>query len=279
MTRFRLVATDLDGTLLRAGRTISERTVRALRLAADAGAEVVVVTARPPRYIDALAEAYGLTGTAVCSNGALVYDIDSRSVVASHTLAPQLARRVAEALTRSVPGVGFAVETGHRVLYAPEFGLRHAGDEHAEFAVAGNDELWVTDEPIVKLLAWRSGGDADAMLAAAEESAGPLASFTHSGGAGLLEVGAADVTKAGTLADLCAARGIDAAEVVAFGDMPNDLTILSWAGAGYAMANAHPRVLAAVARHTGSNEEDGVAAVLERLFARGTAPEPAAPVR
>lgn len=86
------------------------------------------------------------------------------------------------------------------------------------------------------------------------------------GGRGLLEISASGVTKAGTLSVLCAGRGIDAAEVVAFGDMPNDLSVLEWAGAGYAMGNAHPSVPAAIATHTLSNEEDGVADVIERLF-------------
>ncbi|WP_331730017.1 Cof-type HAD-IIB family hydrolase (plasmid) [Kitasatospora sp. NBC_00070] len=267
MTRFRVVATDLDGTLLDGQRRISNRTLEGLRFAVDAGARVVIVTARPPRYIDALADAYGLSGTAVCSNGAVVYDIVSRAVVASRTLSSESARRVAGALLRSVPDVGFALETGHKVLYAPEFGMRHAEDARAESAVACSDELWLAKEPIVKLLAWSPSEDADAMRAVADKTVGPLCSVTHSGGAGLLEIGAPGVTKAATLSELCNGWDVDAAAVVAFGDMPNDLSMLSWAGAGYAMANAHPQVLATVSRHTGSNEDDGVAAVLEQLFA------------
>ncbi|MFE2913182.1 HAD family hydrolase [Kitasatospora indigofera] len=267
MERFRLVATDLDGTLLDGQRGLSERTRRALRTAEEAGAEVVLVTARPPRYVDRLADAYGLTGTAVCSNGAMVYDIASRTVTMSRTLSRGLARRVADALSASFPDIGFALETGHKVLIAPEFGLRHTGDSAAEHEVSSSEQLWVTEDPIVKLLAWSARAHADALLAAAETSLGPVASFTHSGGAGLLEVSASGVTKAGTLAGLCSDRGIGADEVVAFGDMPNDLSVLSWAGAGYAVANAHPTVLSAVTRHTRSNEEDGVAAVLEELFA------------
>jgi hydroxymethylpyrimidine pyrophosphatase-like HAD family hydrolase len=75
------------------------------------------------------------------------------------------------------------------------------------------------------------------------------------------------VTKAGTLAGLCERLDVPPEQVVAFGDMPNDLAMLTFAGAGYAMANAHPLVLAAVARRTLSNDEDGVAAALEHIFA------------
>lgn len=268
MTLPRLIATDLDGTLLRRDGTISARTLNALRTAIAAGVEVVVVTARPPRYVDALAVATGLVGTAVCSNGAIVYDIASRSVVESWVLSVATARTVASAVAGAVAGVGFAVETGHQVVFEPGYRLRLLDEITVEAPVAALDELWALETPIVKLLAHSERHDADFLLAAAEEAAAGHAQFTHSGGPGLLEISASGVTKAGTLAALCAQRGIIAAEVHAFGDMPNDLAILNWAGAGYAMGNAHPRVRAAVARHTASNEEDGVAVVLEQLFGR-----------
>jgi hydroxymethylpyrimidine pyrophosphatase-like HAD family hydrolase len=120
--------------------------------------------------------------------------------------------------------------------------------------------------PIVKLLAWSADRHVDAMLAVACAAVGGAAEVTHSGGTGLLEVSAPGVTKAGTLADLCAVRGIDPADVLAFGDMPNDLTILGWAGTAYAMGNAHPAVLAAVERHAATNDADGVAEVLEARY-------------
>jgi Cof subfamily protein (haloacid dehalogenase superfamily) len=266
MNRPRLIATDLDGTLLRRGGVLSERTLRALRGAVDSGAEIVLVTARPPRFVDLLAAATGLVGTAVCSNGALVYDVSARTVVETRALPVSAARQVAAALSDAAPGLGFAVETGHQVLYEPGFGLRFPGAADTEVAVASLGDLWLADLPITKLLAWSAQLDADFLLAAAEASAGGVAQFTHSGGPGLLEISAAGVSKAGTLSALCATREIDPSDVVAFGDMPNDLSILQWAGTGYAMANAHPAVLSAVRRHTASNEEDGVAVVLEQLF-------------
>lgn len=270
MNRPRLIATDLDGTLLRRGGIVSERTLRALHGAVDAGAEIVLVTARPPRFVDMLAAATGMVGTAVCSNGALVYDIASRTVVETRSLPLPAARQVATALSDATPGLGFAVETGHQVLYEPGFGLRFPGGADTEVAVASLLDLWLTDVPITKLLAWSAQHDADFLLALAEASAGGVAQFTHSGGRGLLEISAPGVSKAGTLSALCAARGIDSSEVVAFGDMPNDLTILQWAGSGYAMANAHPTVLSSVPRHTASNEDDGVALILEQLFSEAS---------
>ncbi|MFD8074024.1 HAD family hydrolase [Streptomyces sp. NPDC059718] len=269
MPRPRLVATDLDGTLLRNDGTLSARTLDALRGTAGAGAEVVLVTARPPRYLDALAAATGLTGTAVCANGAIVYDIGSRAVTGSTPLPVPVARRVAAALRDAAPGVGFAVETGHRLHWAPGYGHHLPEDAGAEVPVTSLAELWATPGPVVKLLAWSPALDADALLAVAEHAAGGRAQFTHSGGHGLLEVSARGVTKAAALAALCASRGIAAEEVIAFGDMPNDLPVLTWAGTGCAVANAHPAVLASVAHRTASNEDDGVARVLERLYGTG----------
>jgi hypothetical protein len=82
----------------------------------------------------------------------------------------------------------------------------------------------------------------------------------------LVEISAAHVTKASTLALLCDELGVAPDEVVAFGDMPNDLPMLAWAGTSYAVANAHPSVLEAVDHVAPTNDEDGVAQVLAGMF-------------
>lgn len=122
---------------------------------------------------------------------------------------------------------------------------------------------------MIKLLAHHPELDPDAFLALARTAAGDLATFTRSSPTALLEISGPGVSKAGTLARCCAERGIAPEEVVAFGDMPNDIAMLSWAGASYAMANAHPEVLAATTRRTASNNDDGVAAVIERILQDG----------
>jgi hydroxymethylpyrimidine pyrophosphatase-like HAD family hydrolase len=104
------------------------------------------------------------------------------------------------------------------------------------------------------------------MLAAAQQALTVPAEISHSGGRGLVEIAPPGATKASTLAWYCAARGIDPGAVVAFGDMPNDLPMLAWAGSSYAVANAHPDVLRGASGSTASNDEDGVAAVLEKLI-------------
>jgi hydroxymethylpyrimidine pyrophosphatase-like HAD family hydrolase len=77
---------------------------------------------------------------------------------------------------------------------------------------------------------------------------------------------ACGVSKASTLEQLIDEEGLTASDVVAFGDMPNDVEMIAWAGHGVAVANAHPEVLAVADEVTGTNDADGVAEVLERLF-------------
>ena len=153
---------------------------------------------------------------------------------------------------------GFAREASYPV--APDVDLESDG-----IRVGSLDEL-VSDD-VVKLLVRHGTLDPDGLLEAAREVAGELAELTHSSLSGLLEISATGVTKAATLARIADRRGIAAEDVVAFGDMPNDLPMLAWAGRGYAMANAHPDVLAATEHVAPSNDEDGVAQVVERLLA------------
>ncbi|MBE1585124.1 Cof-type HAD-IIB family hydrolase [Nonomuraea angiospora] len=259
----RLVATDLDGTLLNSSRAITPRTRQALQAARAAGAEIVFVTARPPRAVRALAAEAGVTGVAICSNGAIVYDLAADEIVTSRLLDRTAANTVAQALAAALPGIGLAIETGRGVLAEVAYTRRLVEDLAYLREVSS---VFDGDDPIVKLLAQSHTSTADEMVAAVVARVEGLAEVTHSGGTGLLEISAPGVTKASTLDVLCREWGIAPGEVVAFGDMPNDLAVLSYAGAGYAMANAHHLVLAATERRTLSNDEDGVAAVLEKLY-------------
>lgn len=257
------MATDLDGTLLDSNGTVSPRTRQALRLAEQAGAEVVFVTARPPRGIDGIAEQAGVSGTAVCSNGAIVYDLAAREVRTRITLEADALRKTVALLHEALPGIGIAGETGFNVLAEAAYG-RDLWHDRAFLRPV--ESLCDQEERVVKLMVWSETHPVEHMFTAAVEAVAGHAEVTYSGTIGLLEISAAGVTKATTLAALCAERGIDPADVVAFGDAPNDLAVLAFAGHGYAMGNGHELVLNAVERHTLGNDDDGVAVVLERLF-------------
>jgi Cof subfamily protein (haloacid dehalogenase superfamily) len=259
-----VVVTDLDGTVVRSDGTISPRTRDALGAARAAGALIVIATGRPPRWLAGIAEATGHDGVAICANGALVYDLATESVVDSRPLDLDVVRMLMKELRASVPGVAFAVERvdgqfAHEVDYHPRW-------EPEQQTFVGDLEH-VFDRPIAKLLGRVEGAGSDDLLAMARAAVGEgLATLTHSSIEGLLEVNAYGVSKASTLEAWLRSRGLTALDVIAFGDMPNDIELLSWAGHGVAVANAHPEVLAVADEVTGTNDADGVAEVLERLF-------------
>ncbi|MQA77306.1 MAG: Cof-type HAD-IIB family hydrolase [Streptosporangiales bacterium] len=255
----RLVATDLDGTLLRTDRTVSPYTHAVLAAVEAAGAEVVFVTGRPPRWMDGMAEHAGEHGLAVCSNGALVVDLRHEEILTAHPMAPDLLAHLVDVIDRAVPKVAFAAEYGWDFAAQADY---RAVEPHEQVDLAT-----LTSRPAAKLLAKHPDGDSDALLARLTDTVGTLATCTHSGfGSGLVEISAYGVTKASAVAALCAERGIDAADVVAFGDMPNDLEMLRWAGRSYAMRNAHPDVLDVVTARAPTNDDDGVARTLAALF-------------
>ena len=265
----RLIATDLDGTLLRDDKTLSPRTLEALAAAEEAGIEVFFVTGRPARWMDVVSDHVHGHGLAICANGAAVVDLHSGGrLVDVRALERSDALRIVRALRRAAPGVTFAVEQAHGIHYEPDYPPLHV-DPGASYAAAEDllrGQAGLPAEPVLKLLAHHPGLDPDAFLQLGRHVAGEYGQFTRSSPAALLEISGRGVSKASTLARCCARRGIVAEEVVAFGDMPNDLEMLGWAGTGYAMANAHATVLSATGWHTGSNEHDGVAAVIESFL-------------
>lgn len=262
----RLIATDLDGTLLRDDKTVSARTVAALAAAEDAGIEVFFVTGRPARWMDVVARHTARHGVAICANGAGVYDLHRDLLLAAYPLGEHAARTVVRALREAVPGTSFALERAASFHYEPEYAA-----DWPEPGLLGEpvEELLAdhSTHPLLKLLAKHATADPDAFWATARDAAGGHAEITRSTTSALLEISGLGVSKATTLARCCAERGITPDQVVAFGDMPNDLDMLTWAGTSYAVANAHPAVLAATTHRTASNEDDGVARVIEAMLA------------
>ncbi|WP_414720515.1 Cof-type HAD-IIB family hydrolase [Streptomyces sp.] len=268
-TRPRLIATDLDGTLLRDDKSVSDRTVAALAAAEEAGIEVFFVTGRPARWMGVVSDHVHGHGLAICANGAAVVDLHrGRRVVSVRELPTATALAVVKELRTATPEVNFAVERTGGIHYEPLYPQFHLdpGAMVAPVEELLSEDSEYADEPVLKLLAHHAELAPDAFLELARTVAGHHAEFTRSSPSALLEISGPGVSKASTLALCCERRGIAPGEVVAFGDMPNDLEMLTWAGTSYAMANAHPDVLAATTHRTASNEEDGVAAVIERLL-------------
>ena len=276
----RLVASDLDGTLLHPDGTVSDRTAAALADAEDAGLDVVFVTARPHRWLTDLAAHVAGHGVAICANGASVVDVAGLRVLEEHGMD---ARRVAAVAARlraawGADRVHLAVESAAGFASERGFVSEHDLPPGSPRAERIEDVLPPTT---LKLLLRATGRptDADAFVADAQRVVGDLAHVTSSAAGALGEIAAPGVTKAATLGDWSARRGIAPAQVWAVGDAPNDLPMLRWAGRAFAVANAHPAVRAAAHATLPSNADDGVAVLLERAArlarARGAGRPPA----
>ena len=258
-----LVATDCDGTILRPDGTISERTVAAFTRVEAAGARFVLVTGRPPRVMGAIAAAFGHRGTAICANGALTYDLKTEATQARHLIPAPVLEAACQALRAAIPGIGLAAE--YPDGYAADRAYEAITPE-LDAILPRVDDATLFSRPASKLLGRHFGYSPDDLLALAEPAVGDLVAVTHSNGQGLIEAAALGVSKASAVAELAAGYGLGRESVIAFGDMPNDLPLMEWAGTSCAVGNAHPDVKAAARYVIGSNDEDGVAEYLEKLY-------------
>ncbi|MEQ8142862.1 HAD family hydrolase [Streptomyces sp. OP7] len=261
-----LIATDLDGTLLRGDDTLSDRSLAALARAERAGVRHLVVTGRPAPRVRSLLGDLGCTGLAVCGQGAQVYDAGTDRMLWSVRLDRELAETALGKIEAEVGEVYAAVDQdGVDGLTLIEPGYRMPHPTLPSVPVERRDDLWA--RPISKVLLRHPRLSDDALAAAARSVVGSLATVTMSG-PGTVELQPCGVTKATGLALAAEHLGLRPESTVAFGDMPNDVPMFRWAGHGVAMANAHPELKAVADEVTLSNEDDGVAVVLERLFGR-----------
>ncbi|HEY0816876.1 MAG TPA: HAD-IIB family hydrolase [Pseudonocardia sp.] len=260
-----LVATDVDGTLLDPADRVAARTAAVVARLVARGVGFVLVTGRPPRWISPVVAQVGVAGLTVCANGAVIYDAAAEQVVAAHTLDAATLADLAAAVSDVLPEAGIAVErvglSGEHFMAEPSYRHAWVGSDHTLLPRAELVEM-----PAVKMLVRDPALTSDAMVAALAPVVGSAGDLTFSHSGGLVEISAPGVTKATGLAEVAAAVGVAAADVIAFGDMPNDLEMLRWAGHGVAMGNAHPALRAVADEVTATNAQDGLALVLERWF-------------
>jgi HAD superfamily hydrolase (TIGR01484 family) len=259
--RLRLAAIDLDGTLLRSDGSVSERTREALASARERGIRIVFVTARHPGSVAEVAREAGVGGIAICSNGATVYDLDAGRVVRERTLETEVAAKLVRALRERAPGVHFAVESSAELSLEPGF---NAWDWEPPPGMRIADALELVAAPVTRLIVRHDTYELEVLAALVGELVGESATVLRPG-EWTVELSAVGVSKAAALAELCDELELTADDVIAFGDFLNDLPMLAWAGRSVAVANAHPDVIAEADEVTVSNDEDGVALVLERL--------------
>jgi hydroxymethylpyrimidine pyrophosphatase-like HAD family hydrolase len=263
--RPRLIATDMDGTLLRHDESVSAATVEELDRWRSDGVPLVLATGRPPRWMHGIREVLR-HGTAVCCNGAVLLDLGSMEILHEEPLEPGALRQITDGLRARRPTIWFAVEYGwefrHEPVYRPRWDVDAPG-----VAPATLEELVAV--PAAKLLARHESMARDAFVDLVGDVVGDRGTVTNSSTDALAEISAPGVTKATGLARVAARHGVGPEDVVVFGDMPNDIAAFEWVrdggGRAVAMAHAHPDLMAVATDVTGGNDDDGVAAFLAAL--------------
>lgn len=264
----RMIVTDLDGTLLQPDKTVSERSVRALSAAREAGILVLAATGRSivdvPKVLPAV-----LRELIVCSNGAVVYSATTDTVLLERTIDSQVISAFMEALWPVAPDTRFAalVKSGYELLPGPGYlDLMRPGDHGRDRSTLNEVDLAdLAVHPAVKLVARHAELDTDELFIRCDQVAAAGVLPTTSG-VPFVEMSAAGVSKASTLGLLAAERGIETEEVLVIGDSANDVEMIRWAGRGVAMANAVPEVLAVADEVAPANTADGVAVIIERIL-------------
>lgn len=273
------VVSDIDGTFLNSKERVTPRLRTAVASMKRKGTVFSLATGRPARWLLPVLEQLPVKPMCVCANGAVVYDSASDTIVRATELSASVLAETADRLASEkrrkpgtpLDGVSFGTErTGNSAfdraeeLFCVTELYDHAwiSDEHN---VMSQDEL--VSKPAVKLLVRNPHVSSQELYDAVAPLLDPeKVHATFSWGGGLVEISAPGTSKRSALEWIARDIGVTGADTVAFGDMPNDLEMLNWAGLGVAMGNAHDDVKNVADLVTTTNDDDGVANVLEAWF-------------
>ena len=263
--RPKLIATDLDGTIVTHDFGISKETIATFTKAHHLGVEIFFVTGRPPRWMVEISDTFDF-GSAICGNGAMLYDLRTHQVIEQWLIPVAAQVETVKILRKRIPSVAFAIENHdsfHReATYIPRWDI-------------GLDSIGVVDilslmtSPTLKILVRCPNYElsSDQMLEIATQEVGHLVNVTHSNpNESLLEISALGVSKGETLAKLANKLGISAADCVSFGDNPNDFSMLSWCGRSYAMSDGHPDGIKYAKALAPASTDHGVSQIIEELL-------------
>ena len=258
----KIIAVDLDGTLLNANSEVSQRTLTALQKANAAGYHTVAVTGRSWRTAtDPLKPADGIEYI-VCSNGAYLYHQNEAVIHWEEAMATDTVNTLVSAVRMTLPQVSLGWESRNGFSFEQEF-LNLATDNRPPENGGEGDGLGTA--PLYKLFIRTPDTPTSDMLAMLAPEIGHLAEISTSG-APFVEATSAGANKATGLARIANELGISAKDTIAFGDNHNDLPMLAWAGTSVAMGNAVPQVKSMTDHTTIPNTEHGVAVYLENLL-------------
>ena len=269
----RLIISDIDGTFITSANRVTPRLRDTITRAVSAGAHFGLATGRPHRWLIPVLEQLPLAPVCVCANGAVVYDPATDTVLHAFELTPAEMAEVLTEVERALAGVhhGYGVERVGSSALDPEDECFLITPEYnpdawdSRFGVV--DKQTLISEPAAKLLVRcpeMTSAEMYALIAPRIDAT--VAHVTYSMDEGLIELSRPGVNKAAGVQYLAERYGVSGNEAIAFGDMPNDLELLRWAGTGVAMGNAKPVLHDAADHITATNDEFGVSAVLETWY-------------
>lgn len=262
----KLVAIDLDGTLLSSRKTITRRTHTALHAALERGIHIVLATARPPRSVRTYYQGLKLRTPQINYNGALIWDEPNKRIIAHHPLAVKQAKKVIAFARVAFPEILVSVEildkwyTDH---YAdvPEYSTETAKQFSPDFI--GPLDAFLT-VPVTKVMLLGPPEHIAALEKSLPAKFGKLIGHTRSD-PHLLQILAPGVSKEAGLATIAESLGVGHGHIMAIGDAPNDIGMLKFAALSIAPENAWPQIKPLVDHVVPSNDEDGIAVALEKF--------------
>jgi Cof subfamily protein (haloacid dehalogenase superfamily) len=260
----RLVAFDLDGTLLRSDGTVAPRVRAAITSLKHRGCVLVLATGRPWAQVERIAEDIGGVDYYVCLNGAVVVG-DDGSRLTERAMSRKQTRTSAELARQLIPDIALAADMADGRLIWDE---RFTHDFPSDFAMEVMrvpDAVVAVDGPV---LTWLLDCKEFDPLRAIEilKPRMPPGTEVRPSGLETPEIVASGVNKGSGLTEVAKICGVNASDAWVFGDGLNDLDMFGWAGCSVAMGNAHADVVAKADLVASSNDEDGVAVILESLL-------------
>ncbi len=270
MNKIRLIAVDMDGTLLNHEGKLTERTVKAAKAAMEKGAKFVLSSGRMPGALKAFAGELGVNAPCVCFNGGAAVNVFTDEVFYQTPVPIELAKDIAKTAESMSLYIHAFINGGY---IAPEYNEKTAAYEKLTTVKAtvvnGKVSENLTEAPM-KVLILDTPEGVEKVLPTLQEKFKGRASIMRSQ-KHLIECVDKNTSKAGALEHLISVLGIQKEETVAFGDGQNDLEMLKWAHESYVMDNASDAVKTACDRFiiAPSNREDGVAQVIEKMINEG----------
>ena len=270
MSKYKLIAFDMDGTLLDSQKCIGGRTIQAIDRAIDADKQVAISTGRCLAEMRDYLEPLARVRWFVCSSGAIVYDMQKREKLCSNLMPPQLVAQCLELTKVERPMI--------HILTDESIVQRNQQENMSEYGMGVYKPLYdrVTTKVDDIYAFFASSPFAVAKLnlyhrskqsrqRTRERLAGVDVELADSESTSL-ECSAKGVSKASGVRALCRVLGVNMEEVVAVGDADNDLALLKVAGLSVAMGNASDRVKSECDITVADNDSDGCAEAIERFL-------------